>query len=111
MARKINLERLARKTTEPFVPRDVAIIDDYHAFVVMFEGTFPWHAHEQDELFLVLEGELRVEFKGGLEATTLGPMDTLTIKKKVVHQTVAPRRCRALVFEKRSGTQETLKDR
>ncbi len=111
MARKLNLERLARQATVPYVPHDVASIDDYHAFVVLFEGTFPWHAHEQDELFLVLEGELRVEFKGGPKSTTLGPMDSLMVKKGIEHQTVAPRRARALVFEKRSVTQETLKDR
>lgn len=108
MARKLNLERLARDATVAFVPHDVASIDDYHAFVVLFEGTFPWHEHEQDEMFIVLEGELRVEFKGGPKAATLGPMDVLKVDKGVVHQTVAPRRARALVFEKRSVTVATL---
>ncbi len=111
MARKVNLERLARDATVPYHPITVADIDDYHAFLVLFEGTFPWHDHDQDELFLVLEGELRLEFKGGLRATTLGPMETLLIQAGTVHQTVAPRRARALVFEKRAVTKETLKDR
>ncbi len=111
MATKVNLERLARTITVPYTPVTVAEVDEYHAFMVLFEGTFPWHEHEQDELFLVLEGELRVEFKGGLKATTLGPQDSLLIPASTVHQTVAPRRARALVFEKRSVTDETLRDR
>lgn len=111
MARKVNLERIARDATVPFSPLEIADIDDYHAFLVLFEGTFPWHSHEQDEFFLVLEGELRVEFKGGPRATTLGPMDALRIAAGTVHQTVAPRRSRVLVFEQRRVTQETFRDR
>jgi mannose-6-phosphate isomerase-like protein (cupin superfamily) len=111
MAHKVNLERIARDATVPFSPIPVAEIDDYHAFVVLFEGTFPWHDHGRDEFFLVLDGELRIEFKGGLAATTLAPMDTLRVAAGTVHQTVAPRRCRVLVFERQSVTQETFKDR
>jgi mannose-6-phosphate isomerase-like protein (cupin superfamily) len=111
MAKKVNLEQLARTITVPYAPVTVAEVDEYHAFIVLFEGTFPWHDHRQDELFIVLDGELRVEFKGGLTATTLGPQDSLLIRSGTVHQTVAPRRARALVFEKRSVTRETLKDR
>ena len=110
MARKVNLERLARDATVPFSPIKVADIDDYHAFLVMFEGTFPWHSHDQDEFFVVLEGELRVEFKGGPRSTTLGPMDALRVAAKTVHQTVAPRRSRVLVFEQQRVTQETFRE-
>ncbi len=111
MPRKKNLERMARRVTVPYAPVTLANIDEYHAFVVLFEGTFPWHEHEEDELFVVLEGELRVEFKGGPRATTLGAMDALKIKSGIVHQTVAPRRARALVFEKKSVTKKTLGNR
>jgi quercetin dioxygenase-like cupin family protein len=107
MARKVNLEQVARDATVPFRPVKVADIDDYHAFVVLFEGTFPWHSHEADEFFTVLDGELRVEFQGSA-ASTLGPMDSLLITRGTVHQTVAPRRTRVLVFERRSITQETV---
>lgn len=109
MARKVNLENVAREATVPFSPVKVADIDDYHAFVVLFEGTFPWHAHEADEFFTVIDGELRVEFQGAA-ATTLGPLDSLLIARGTVHQTVAPRRTRVLVFERRSITQETIGD-
>ena len=107
MAHKVNLEDMARQATVPFSPVKVADIDDYHAFVVLFEGTFPWHAHEADEFFTVIDGELRVEFQGA-PATTLGPLDSLLITRGTVHQTVAPRRTRVLVFEQRSITQETI---
>jgi len=111
MARKVNLGRLSRDATVAFSPLEVARIDDYHAFIVLFEGTFPWHSHELDEFFLVLDGELRVEFKGGLRAVSLGPMDSLKVAAGTEHQTVAPRRCRVLVFEKRDVTRETFRER
>lgn len=108
MATKINLQQHAARTTTPYQVHKVADIDEHHAFVVAFEGTFPWHEHDGDEFFLVLEGHLRVEFQGELQATTLGPMDTLCVPRGVVHQTVAPRRARALVFERQNVTRKTL---
>ncbi len=111
MATKIDLGQAARDVVLAYVPRQIAEIDDYHVFLVLFEGTFPWHDHDHDEFFLLLDGELRIEFKGGLKATTLHAMDALRIEAGTVHQTVAPRRARALVFERQDVTRETLKDR
>jgi mannose-6-phosphate isomerase-like protein (cupin superfamily) len=111
MTKKLNLEKAARDVVLAYVPRQIAKIDDYHVFMVLFEGTFPWHDHDHDEFFLLLDGELRVEFKGGIKATTLGPMDALLVESGTEHQTVAPRRARALVFERQDVTHETLKDR
>ncbi|MFM2087677.1 MAG: hypothetical protein RLZZ237_2546 [Pseudomonadota bacterium] len=47
-------------------PRVVAEMNDYQFKVVKVLGEFPWHRHaETDETFLVLEGELRIDFRGG----------------------------------------------
>ncbi|KDB07712.1 hypothetical protein LIG30_3234 [Burkholderia sp. lig30] len=47
-------------------PRVVAEMNDYQFKVVKIEGEFVWHKHgDTDETFLVLDGELRIDFRGG----------------------------------------------
>jgi mannose-6-phosphate isomerase-like protein (cupin superfamily) len=47
-------------------PRVVAEMNDYQFKVVKLEGEFVWHRHsDTDETFIVLEGELRIDFRGG----------------------------------------------
>jgi mannose-6-phosphate isomerase-like protein (cupin superfamily) len=47
-------------------PRVVAEMNDYQFKVVKVEGEFQWHRHaETDETFIVLEGELRIDFRAG----------------------------------------------
>lgn len=48
-------------------PRVVAEMNDYQFKVVKLEGEFIWHKHsDTDETFIVLDGELRIDFRGGL---------------------------------------------
>ena len=64
------------------------------------EGTYEWHHHpNSDELFVVLEGELRVEFQEQ-DARVLKPGDTLTVPRGVIHRTIARGRTVNLCFEK-----------
>lgn len=47
-------------------PRVVAELNDYQFKVVKVEGEFEWHRHaDTDEAFIVLEGELRIDFRAG----------------------------------------------
>ena len=60
---------------------------------------YPWHYHSRsDELFLVLEGELTVEFQDH-EPITLKTNDTLVVPAGVVHKTEAHGRTVNLCFE------------
>ena len=47
-------------------PRVVAEMNDYQFKLVKVEGDFMWHRHtETDETFIVLEGELHIDVRGG----------------------------------------------
>ncbi|WDD93241.1 cupin domain-containing protein [Burkholderia sp. FERM BP-3421] len=47
-------------------PRVVAEMNDYQFKVVKVEGEFVWHKHsDTDETFIVLDGELRIDFRDG----------------------------------------------
>lgn len=58
-------DKLAR-FHEHWSPRVVAQINDYQFKLVKLQGDFVWHSHpETDEAFLLLEGELEIEFRDG----------------------------------------------
>ncbi len=66
---------------------------------VMDEKTFPWHVHpDSDELFLILEGELIIEFKEE-SAVHLKPGDFYKVTAGKVHRTIAVGRTVNLCFE------------
>lgn len=66
----IDLAGKIAQINEHWQPRVVAEMNDYQFKVVKVEGEFPWHRHaDTDETFVVLEGELRIDVRGGLRAT------------------------------------------
>ena len=74
-------------------------INDSGLCLVVNERTFPRHYHSNsDELFLVLEGKLTVEFADS-PAFRLEPKDTLLVRRGQVHRTIANGRTVNLCFE------------
>jgi len=65
----------------------------------IFEGDFPWHKHtDQDEFFLVLEGEIFLDVEG-LEPFQLKAHQGLTVPKGVVHRPRSPSKSVVLMVE------------
>jgi mannose-6-phosphate isomerase-like protein (cupin superfamily) len=63
------------------------------------DTTFPWHSHpNSSELFVVLEGNLIIEFEDG-ESASLFPNDFLSVPAGRVHRTIAKGRTVNLCFE------------
>ena len=53
------------KFTEHWSPKIIAQMNDYHLKLVKFQGDFVWHQHSYtDEVFLVLDGEMTINFSG-----------------------------------------------
>jgi mannose-6-phosphate isomerase-like protein (cupin superfamily) len=73
-------------------------------------GAYPWHRHpEADELFLVLEGKLIIEFKEH-EAVMLQPFEIFTIPAGVIHRTRALQRTVNLCFEHTEAATEFINE-
>ena len=73
-------------------------LNGQHVKLAKAKGEFVWHHHEnEDELFLVLDGTLRLEFRDG--AVTLGPGELYIVPRGVEHRPVASDEVHLLLFE------------
>ncbi|RDI05935.1 mannose-6-phosphate isomerase-like protein (cupin superfamily) [Pseudomonas fluorescens] len=85
---------------EQWAPKVVAEMNDYQFKIVRLEGEFIWHTHaDTDETFIVLEGELRIDFRDG--AVTIGPGEMYVVKKGVEHKPSAAHEVKLLLIEPR----------
>lgn len=85
---------------EQWTPKVVAEMNDYQFKLARLEGDFIWHTHaDTDETFIVLEGELRIDFRDG--AVTLGPGEMYVVKKGVEHKPSAAQEVKLLLIEPR----------
>ena len=95
---KINLDEKLAAITEQWAPFTVALLNDYDVRLVKLQGAFVWHSHpETDELFLVLSGHLRIEFRQS--AVELGPRELFVVPKGVEHRPVAAEEVQLLLVE------------
>ncbi|MGH2987553.1 MAG: cupin domain-containing protein [Solirubrobacterales bacterium] len=84
---------------EPWFNQTLTSVNDAVVRLGIIEGDFHWHKHdEQDEFFLVLEGELTIEIDGRA-GVTLAPHQAYTVPRGVVHRTRAPARTAILMVE------------
>ena len=92
---------IARSLTELWSPRVIAELDDHYVKVAKVQGTLAWHRHaDQDELFLVLDGNFRLEFEDGM--VELGPGQMHVVPSGVLHNPVAERECLLMLVERKS---------
>ncbi len=86
--------------SEQWQPKVVAEMNDYQFKIVRIEGDFVWHQHAgTDETFIVLDGELRIDFRDG--AVTLKPGEMFVVPKGIEHKPFAEREVKLLLIEPR----------
>ena len=97
----VSPRRVAASLTELWSPRVVAEVDDAYVKVAKVQGTLAWHSHaDEDELFLVLQGHLRIELED--RAVELGEGDVFVVPKGVRHNPVAAQECLVMLIERKS---------
>ncbi|MEM5344781.1 cupin domain-containing protein [Paraburkholderia azotifigens] len=98
--RAINFTDKLSRIHDQWQPRVVAEMNDYQFKVVKIEGDFIWHDHaDTDETFIVLEGELRIDFRDG--AVLLSAGDMFVVPKGKEHKPYAEKEVKLLLIEPR----------
>jgi len=96
---------IAAALTELWSPRVIAEVDDAYIKVAKVQGSLAWHQHDnEDELFLVLRGHLRIEMEAG--AVELNAGELFVVPKGVRHNPIADEECQIMLIERKT-TQHT----
>lgn len=94
----INLQKKFIKIAAYYQPKIIAQLNDYHIKLAKLKGEFVWHSHsETDEAFIIIEGELDIEFKDGTVHLKEGEM--CVVPRGLEHKPVAREECRVMLIE------------
>jgi mannose-6-phosphate isomerase-like protein (cupin superfamily) len=98
MVSKVNLAEKLGTFNETWVPKIVGELNGQYVKVVKFVGEYVWHKHDlEDELFLVLKGQMLIELRDQTIALSEG--EFFIVPRGVEHKPVAPELVHALLFE------------
>lgn len=97
---KINLKDKLSKFSDHWSPKVIAEMNDYQFKLVKIKGDFVWHNHEDtDEVFIVIEGKMKIEFEN--ETVELNEGDMYVVAKGIQHKPSAENECKIMLVEPR----------
>lgn len=95
---KVNLAEKFSRIPELWSPRIAAELNGQYLKLARLKGEFIWHRHEgEDELFLVVQGELRIQLRHGEETLRAG--EFLVVPRGVEHRPVAEEEVHVILLE------------
>jgi mannose-6-phosphate isomerase-like protein (cupin superfamily) len=98
---KVNLAQKFSLFDETYVPKVVGELNDQHVKLVRIRGPYVWHDHaDEDEMFLVVRGSMRIEFRD--RTIELNEGEFLVIPRGVEHRPDADEEALVMLFEPRS---------
>lgn len=101
----INFRANLAKFSKHWSPKIIAQMNDYHFKLAKIQGEFVWHSHpETDEVFIVLDGIVRINLRDGEVELRAGEM--FVVPKGVEHKPIAEQECHILLVEP-AGTVNT----
>lgn len=101
MSNSVSPKHVAASLTELWSPRVIGEVDDVYIKVAKVHGTLTWHSHDdEDELFFVLKGRLRIELEDRDVELNQGEM--FIVPKGVRHNPIAENECHVMLIERKS---------
>jgi mannose-6-phosphate isomerase-like protein (cupin superfamily) len=98
---KVNLTQKLGLFQELWKPKIVAELNGQHVKLVKLKGEFMWHHHDaEDELFLVVKGQLSIKFRD--QEVQLKEGEFIVVPAGVEHLPVAEEEAHILLFEPKS---------
>lgn len=99
--RTVNLPDIFSRFSEMWSPKIVGEVNESYVKAVKLRGEFVWHHHHQeDEMFLVIKGRLRMKFRDHEEM--VNPGEFIIVPRGVEHLPVAEEETHILLFEPKS---------
>ena len=113
-ARPVSINEVIDALPGPWQQRDLGTANDCVIRVARFEGEFPWHTHEDDELFICWDGSFRVELQepdaAGRQPPEPGPErgpvvtlhagELFVVPARILHRPVAEQTAHGLMVER-----------
>jgi mannose-6-phosphate isomerase-like protein (cupin superfamily) len=97
----VNLKEKLSHVKEYWSPKIVGEVNDAYVKIVKFKNEFVWHHHEhEDEMFLVVQGRMRMQFRG--REVIVSPGEFIVVPKGVEHKPVADEEVHVVLFEPKS---------
>lgn len=96
--RKVSIAETAELLTQPFTHIALGQVDDYCAYLSRFRGTYKFHEHAQDEMYVVLEGEILIDYYDG-PSLPVRQGETLVVKAGERHRSRAEQDALVLMFK------------
>ena len=97
---RVNLSEKLSRFSEHWSPKLVETVDDYEVKVVKIKGDFVWHKHDaDDEMFIVLKGGFRMDFRDHQVELSAGEM--IVVPRGVEHKPFAAEECEIMLLERR----------
>jgi mannose-6-phosphate isomerase-like protein (cupin superfamily) len=101
----VNVAQKLAQFSEYWSPKIAGEVNDSYVKLVKFKGEFVWHHHEQeDELFLVSRGRLRMKFRehGVEREETILAGEFIIVPRGVEHKPVADEEVHVMLLEPKS---------
>ena len=98
--KKINIKKKFKGFSEHWSPKVIAEMNDYQFKLAKIKGDFIWHSHDEtDEVFIVIEGTMKIEFRDGSIELKEGEM--YVVPKGTEHRPYAENECKIMLVEPR----------
>ena len=95
----VSIPDAAARIRRPFEPRDLVVANVAVVRIAAIVGEFPWHHHDEDELFMCWEGEFRIEIEGH-PPVEMRAGDLFAVPRGIEHRPIAPARAIVLLLER-----------
>ena len=95
---KVNVREKLALFSDHWNPRVVGELNGQQVKLVKFQGEFVWHDHAvEDELFLVVRGSFRMDFRD--RSVTLKEGEFIIVPRGAAHRPVAEQEVEVMLFE------------
>lgn len=95
----VSIQQVIAGLPGPWQQRELAAVNESVVRIARFDGEFPWHYHDEDELFLCWDGSFRLDLEGR-EPVVLSAGDIFVVPRGLRHRPVAAEVAHALMVER-----------